>query len=269
MATIAEPMGYGPAREWLPELDIQAPARQRRLTVFFRMLLLIPQYIVLFFLGIVTFFVAVAGWFAALIAGRLPAFAATYLSQYVEWCTRVAASESLLVDTYPPFAFVAPDYPVRIELRPGKLNRLAVLLRIFLAIPAWIIEAVVTAGWGIASFFIWLIVLVLGRMPGTLFEATAAVVRYSMRVQAYWLMLTSSYPKRLFGDGHAPESRGIDGSGADGTGAARAPGTRPLLMTSGAKALLVVFIVLGIFAPGGGTSTTWTSNTTTTTSAHH
>jgi hypothetical protein len=122
--------------EWLPELDIDPPARQRRLTVLLRLLLLIPQFIVLAVLGLAAFVVAVIGWFAALVLGRLPEWAATFLAGYLEYSTRVDSSESMLVDRYPPFSFPAPDYPVRIELRPGNLNRLAVLLRIFLIIPA-------------------------------------------------------------------------------------------------------------------------------------
>lgn len=238
-----------PAGEWLPELDIAPPGRQRRLTVFFRLLLLIPQYLVMIVLGIVAFVVTVIGWFAALVIGRLPGWAAGYLSGYLTYSTRVSASESLLVDKYPPFSFSAPDYPVKVELRPGKLNRLAVLLRIFLIIPAAIVEALATAGWGVASFFIWLIVLIMGRMPQPLYDATAAVTRYSMRVEAYWLMLTSAYPKRLFGDGEAA------------SGVIRSSGTRPLLMASGARILLVVFIVLGALnAVFGGSSFSWSSN---------
>jgi uncharacterized protein DUF4389 len=261
MASVTMPAGMGSAGEWLPEMDIKAPPQQRRLTVFFRILLLIPQYFVLLFLGIATFFVAIFGWFAALFTGRLPEGVALYLSQYIEYYTRVAASESLLVDKYPPFALMAPDYPVQVELRPGELNRLAVLLRIVLIIPAAIIQAVVAGGWAVASFVIWLVVLVMGRMPESLFDATAAVLRYSMRVQAYWLMLTSSYPKRLFGDGQA----------AEGPGAVRVQGTRPLLMTSGARLLMVVFIVLGVvYLATGGSVTSWTSdNSSATSNAAH
>ena len=47
-------------------------APQRRATVIFRIILAIPQFFVLFFLGIAAFFVAVIGWFAALFTGRLP-----------------------------------------------------------------------------------------------------------------------------------------------------------------------------------------------------
>ena len=50
---------------------------QRRATVIFRIILAIPQFIVLFFLGIAAFFVSMIGWFAALFTGRLPEFAYT------------------------------------------------------------------------------------------------------------------------------------------------------------------------------------------------
>jgi hypothetical protein len=274
--------------EWLPELDVAPPARQRRLTVLLRLLLLIPQFIVLAVLGFVTFFAAIAAWFAALALGRLPGWAQAYLSGYVAYTTRVYASLYLLVDSYPPFGFTAPQSPVQVELRPGHLNRLAVLFRVILAIPAGVIAAVLTAGWQALSFFCWLVVLILGRMPAPLYEATAAILRYSMRLQAYFLMLTAAYPKRLFGDrltaGAYPRDTaqvgvtpaGVTPAGTDLAGAApagaaavasgRGSATRPLLLTSGGRVLLAVFIiigVLGIALPSGesssGTSTGYTA----------
>jgi hypothetical protein len=97
---------------------------------------------------------------------------------------------------------------------------------------------VLTAGWQALAFFCWLVVLILGRAPAPYFEATAATLRYTMRLQAYFLMLTSAYPKRLFGD--------PDPAGATPGETGRVSATRPLLLTSGGKVLLVVFIVLGV-----------------------
>jgi hypothetical protein len=225
--------------ELLPELDVMPPPRQRRLTVLLRLLLLIPQFIVLAVLGVAVFFVAIIGWFAALVTGHLPMWAYYFLSSYLSYATRVRASESLMIDTYPPFSFDAPEYPVQIELRPAELNRLAVLARIILVIPAAIVYSVLTAGWQVCAFFIWLIVLVAGRMPEPLFEATAAIARYLMRVEAYWLMLTTAYPKRLFGDG--------TGQAAPGTNA-----TKPFLMTTAGRVVLVVIIVIGVASAIGG-----------------
>jgi hypothetical protein len=236
--------------EWLPELDITPPARQRRLTVLFRLLLLIPQFIVLAVLGFLTFFAAIVAWFAALALGRLPDWAASYLSGYVVYTTRVHASLYLLVDSYPPFSFTAPGSPVQVDLRPGHLNRVAVLFRVILAIPAGIIAAVLVAGWDAVSFFCWLVVLILGRTPSPLFEATSAILRYTMRLQAYFLMLTPAYPKRLFGD-RAPSAVT---AGTPAAASGRGSATHPLLLTSAGKVLLAVFIVaglLGIALPSG------------------
>ncbi|MEV0531962.1 DUF4389 domain-containing protein [Kitasatospora sp. NPDC050463] len=230
--------------EWLPVLDMPPPGPQNRLTVLVRILLLIPQFIVLWALSVVAFFVTVIGWFGALFLGRLPGFAADYLSGYVPYETRVNAYLMLTHDRYPPFAFRTPGYPVQVELRPGELNRLAVFFRIVLVIPAMIIQAVLYAGWWAVSFISWLVVLILGRMPQPLFEATAAILRYRMRYTAYLLMLTSAYPKRLFGDEPAPVTGGP------------VSGTHPLVLSGGGRGLLVAFLVIGVLSSGASSITT-------------
>jgi Domain of unknown function (DUF4389) len=177
------------------------PAPQRRLTVFFRLIMVIPQFIVLYALNIAAEVVLVISWFAALFTGRVPAGLADFLAGYLRWYSRVAAYVWLLTDTYPPFALGEEEgYPIRVSLTPGRLNRLAVLFRLFLAIPALIVAAV--AGWGIAAaaLVIWLIVLIAGRMPDTLYQALAAILRYLIRLQGYWLLLSATYPGGLFGD---------------------------------------------------------------------
>lgn len=233
---------WGPV-EALPELDMPEQAHQRRLTVLLRLLLLIPQALVLIVLAVGAFFAAIGGWFAALVLGRLPDGIARYLTAYVGYDTRVYASAMLMTDRYPPFQLrPSADYPVRVEIpEPGPLNRLAVLFRIILVIPAAIVESVAAAGWWAVSFILWLIVLIMGRMPRTLFEASAAILRYSMRLKAYWLMVTPAYPKRLFGDGTLM-------AGAPPVGAEPDSATRPLLLGTGGKTLLVVFLVLGVLS---------------------
>ena len=225
--------------EFLPVLDVFPPERERRWTVLLRLLLLIPQGIVVALLGIVAAVVVFIGWFGALVLGRLPEFAADYLAKYLAYETRVEGYGMLLVDRYPPFAFDAPDYPVRIEVRPGELSRLAVFFRLLLVIPAGIVEAVIYSGWTVCCFFIWLVVLVLGRMPQAAFQAVASVLRYKVRIEAYMYLLTPAYPKRLLGD-----QPGRDYEPSWGMASA----TRPLVLTSGGQGLLVLFIVLGVIA---------------------
>ncbi|SEE36150.1 protein of unknown function [Streptomyces sp. 2131.1] len=235
----------GDADEFRPVLDIVEPARQRRLTVFFRLLLLIPHAVVLFFLEIAAFFTLVFGWFAALALARLPGPVYRFLAQVLAYRTRVGASVMLLVDSYPPFSLAQPPgYPVHIDVRPTRLNRLAVFFRLFLVIPAAIVQGLVTSGWWAPAVLWWLITLVLGRMPRPLFEATAATLRYEMRVSAYLSLLSPVYPKDLFGDDALSVPQGHPRSA-----------TRPLVMSTGAKALIVLFLVLGLL---GGVTTSVT-----------
>jgi Domain of unknown function (DUF4389) len=195
---------------------------QRRLTVLFRIILIIPQYFVLYALSVAAEVIAVIGWFAALFIGRLPEFAADFLGGYLGWQTRVIAYWLLLTDTYPPFTLGDADYPVRVAQQPGRLNRLAVLFRIFLAIPAGIVAALLYYGaCTIVLFIIWLIVLITGRMPDELYQAFAAVLRYLTRLNGYMLLLTSAYPAGLFGDRPGPGqpwSQGGAGGFAGGPG---------------------------------------------------
>ncbi|MGB6165881.1 MAG: DUF4389 domain-containing protein [Pseudonocardiaceae bacterium] len=247
------------AREVLPELDVFAPQRQRRATVLLRALLVIPQFLVLIGLGIAAIVVMVIAWFGALVLGRLPGWCAEFLGGYLRYATRVYAYLMLLVDIYPPFEWSPPDYPVSVQLTPGRLNRAAVLFRLILYIPAGLMTTFLVLGWEILALFFWVTVLILGRTPRPVFDATAAVVRYTMRAQAYFLMLTSAYPKWLFGDralvsaeypavpGLDPAVPGLDPAvpGLEGYPPPRSS-TRPLLLSIGGRALLIVIIVLGV-----------------------
>jgi hypothetical protein len=68
-------------------------------------LLAIPHYIVLFFLGIAAFFVAIIAWFAILVTGQYPRDLFDFVVGVGRWGLRVAAYTSLLVtDRYPPFS---------------------------------------------------------------------------------------------------------------------------------------------------------------------
>jgi Domain of unknown function (DUF4389) len=182
-------------------VEFPGPVPQRRLTILARLLLAIPQLFALWTLGVAAEAVVVVGWFGALFTGRLPDFAAEYLSGYLRWQTRVYGYLLLLTGQYPPFSLEDNDYPVRLRVRPGRLNRLAVLFRLVLAIPAMVVTGVLWFGLSLPTLFIiWLIVLFTGTMPGTIHQALAATARYFVRFAGYMLLLTGEYPTGLFGD---------------------------------------------------------------------
>ncbi|MFE1128245.1 DUF4389 domain-containing protein [Streptomyces albidoflavus] len=249
--------------ERLPQLDIPAPGPQRRLTVFFRLLLLVPHFVVLFFLHIAAWFATIATWFAALATARVPDPLYRFLAGYLGWATRVDAEAMLLVDRYPPFALHAPGYPVRVEVTGDRLNRLAVLFRLILLIPALIVQALASSGWWALGLIWWLIVLVMGRVPQPLFEASAAVLRFRMRTGAYAMMLTPAYPKGFFGD--RPGALGTDAEEAEEVGrvtenlGASGSATRPLVLGTPATVLLVVFLLAGLAGGASGSTSSYTT----------
>jgi hypothetical protein len=233
MASVPPYPAYPPAMPPQPvsplpaQVAVAEPAGQRRATVAFRIILVIPHLVVLYFLQIAAAVIAFIGWWAALFTGGLPDFAASYLEGYIRWYTRVSGYMYLLTDAYPPFTLDDdPAYPVRVAVPQRQpLNRLAVLFRFILAFPASIVTAVVTMGAGtIVGFIAWLATLVTGKLPASLHVAFTAVLRYLTRYSCYWLMLTPAYPDGLFGD--APGAAPGYGT-APGYGAAPGYGTPP------------------------------------------
>ncbi|WP_460717200.1 DUF4389 domain-containing protein [Nocardia heshunensis] len=249
---------YQGVQQW-PEpivgLDVFPPEQHRRWTVLLRAILAIPQLLVLVVLGLATAVVAVIGWFGALFLGALPAWCGDFLRSTLAYTIRVLAYMYLLVDVYPPFSLdVDANYPVRVQFpAPTPLNRLAVFFRFILAIPILALSSWFSTGWTVIAVIIWLIMLITGRMPAAVFQATAAVLRTQVRTDAYWLMLTPAYLTGAFGDGPTPEPGMLPAPGY-----APASPTRPLLVSQAAKVLLWIILVLGIlwsfFNPTGNYS---------------
>jgi hypothetical protein len=207
------------------QVAIAGPARQRRATVAVRAILAIPHLIALDVLGIAAFVVMVIGWFGALATGRLPTFAHGYLSGYLRWASRVSAYLLLLTDEYPPFAFDDDAYPVRVAVGPGRLNRLAVLFRFILSIPAAIMTALLGFGTMILVILAgWPALLITGKLPASLHQALAAVLRYTIRANYYMYLLTDTYPAGLFGDPPGSQPTAEPPFGGSGYAAPAGPG---------------------------------------------
>lgn len=95
-----EPGDYPPVRTgFAPELD-----DRNRVTVGFRLILAIPQIIVVLILGVAAIVAWVIGLFAVLFTGRWPEGLRAFVAGVMRWGTRVEAYVGLLTDTYPPFS---------------------------------------------------------------------------------------------------------------------------------------------------------------------
>ena len=81
-----------------------AESGRNRLTVFFRIIMIIPHYIILYFLQIAVQVVLLICWFIALFTGSIPAGMHNFIAGYNRWNLRYTAYAFLLTDEYPPFA---------------------------------------------------------------------------------------------------------------------------------------------------------------------
>ena len=77
---------------------------RNRWTVFLRVLLAIPHYILLVFLSIAAVVAVIIAWFAILFTGRYPRGLFDFVLGVLRWGNRVNAYAFVLVtDQYPPF----------------------------------------------------------------------------------------------------------------------------------------------------------------------
>ena len=185
--------------------------------------------------------VVIIGWFGALFTGRLPDFAEEFLSGVLRWVTRVYAYLYFLTTTIRRSASDREDqYPLVVDVPPPvRLNPLAVLFRIILVIPAWIVMAVALYGLGVVSIASWAMILFTGKLPSALHESTRAVIRFYTRVAGYFSMLTPEYPWGLFGDGPLDGERSAEATpGVRGSWAVR--------LSSEGRTALIVMLVIGV-----------------------
>lgn len=111
----------------------------------------------------------------------------------------------------PPAYPLAPDaYPVNISYdREARINRfwglpiIGQLVRWVLLIPHVIVLMLLTIVVVIQFLFAWIPVLLLGRYPGWGYRWTGGFLAYYLRVMAYALLLTPTYPPfSLSGEDH-------------------------------------------------------------------
>jgi hypothetical protein len=100
-ATVNEDPGDDPR----VRVDVTPQLEDRnRLTVAFRIILVIPHLLVLAVLGLALLFVAIIAFFAVLFTGRWPVGLRDFALGVGRWWLRVQAYLLLLTDPYPPFS---------------------------------------------------------------------------------------------------------------------------------------------------------------------
>ncbi|MFZ2177366.1 MAG: DUF4389 domain-containing protein [Rhodococcus sp. (in: high G+C Gram-positive bacteria)] len=197
-------------------------------------IMVIPHFVVLFFLGIAFFVTTVVAGFAILFTGRYPRGIFDFNVGVVRWMWRVQfySYSALGTDRYPPFTLQRTDYPADFEVEyPEGLSRGLVLVKWWLlVIPHYLILAVL-AGWfggwsvgaggaddgnyrspwifgsvlGILVLVAAVVLLFTGRYPTHVFDFVMGINRWAYRVLAYAALMRDEYPPfRLDQGGREP-----------------------------------------------------------------
>jgi hypothetical protein len=210
MSTPTAPSVY-PAR-----LDVDYTDVRNRVTVLFRIVLVIPIAIVY---GVLTAGATrtvydqsghvvsttsggiASGLFLAtllmiLFRRRYPRWWFDFVLELTRFATRIGAYVGLLTDEYPS---TVEEQRVHLELdypdAERDLNRWLPLVKWLLAIPHFVVLFFLSIGAVVAVVIAWFAILFTGRYPRGLFDYVVGVGRWGLRVEAYALLLvTDQYP---------------------------------------------------------------------------
>jgi hypothetical protein len=188
------PASAGPTPEHPVTLEVNDDRRRSRLTTFFRVFLTVPHIVWLLLWGMLAYVAVVAQWFFALVMGRPAAPLHRFLAAFVRYETHVGAFLFMVANPFPGFTG-RPGYPVDVHVPPpDRQSRWVTLFRLFLALPAFLMNVALNSLLFAAGVGGWFAALAIGRIPKGLRNAGAHALRYNAQVNAYELLLTGRYP---------------------------------------------------------------------------
>jgi uncharacterized protein DUF4389 len=176
-------------------LIVEDDLRRNRLTVFFRLLLAIPQAIWIAIWSILAYVVVIVAWFAALFTGRVPDGLHSFLARFLRASGHLTAYVFLLADPWPPFLGEPGSYPVDLRVDPPEpQSRVTVFFRVLLAVPALVLCYVFRIVNNIVAFLGWFYCLFTGRMHQGMRDISLWMLRFELQTYAYVMLLTGKYP---------------------------------------------------------------------------
>ncbi len=169
--------------------------RRSRVTVFFRLPLVIPHLVWLSLWSVLAGLAVILQWFVTLVIGRPARVFHRFLSRFVRYAFHVYAFGSLAANPFPGFLGEPGVYALDLVLPPpARQSRWKTLFRLLLAIPAFMVSGFLFVSLFIAAFLMWFTALAIGRVPEGLRNLSAYALRYSAQVNSYTYLLTDAYP---------------------------------------------------------------------------
>ena len=185
--TATQATGGYPARLNIDYVD----GPRNRLTVLFRVLMVVPIIVVSYGLAVVVWPVLMMMVFRQ----KYPRWWFDFNLELNRFSTRLSAYMGLLTDEYPSTdeeqgVHLEIDYP-----DASQLNRFLPLVKWVLLLPHYVVLFVLL--W-VASLLIvlgWFAILFTGKFPRGFHDFLVGVSRWGLRVQVYgWLLTTDEYP---------------------------------------------------------------------------
>jgi len=244
-----------PAPPYAVRLRAEYPKKLSRLSTFFRIILALPLIIMVailggggafFALGATLSFGLMSGlllvyWITVLIRGRPVRWIFETIVAIQRFVLRSQAYILLLPDRYPPFDGThLLSYEVDL---PDRVQRRQLLFwKTIVSIPQFFVVSLVSLVVGVFVFIAWFAILFTGNFPKGLHDFVVGWLRWSARVNAYWMSLTDVFP-----------AYGFSEEGARG-------GRTAYLLSAMVGALLMLALIGGIVAlivtPGKSVQTT-------------
>ena len=196
-------------------LEVDYPGQMDRMTTFFRLIWVIPIAIILGLLSETGgyHYVEQGGTMVQSTGGGITAglFLATVLmlvfrQRYPRWWFDLAVERARFSSRVGAYLFLLTDKdPSTVETQSvhleveypdaGRLNRWLPLVKWLLAIPHYIVLALLTIVVVLATIVAWFAILFTGSYPRGMFDFVVGVGRWWTRVWAYaFLLVTDTYP---------------------------------------------------------------------------
>jgi hypothetical protein len=170
---------------------------RNRLTVFFRLLLVIPWLFVAMFWGFAAYIAVFIAWFALLFTGRYPQGLYDFNAGFLRFITRTNGFCWLLTDEFPPFNGAEDStYPIKVLIEPPKeeYSRAKVFFRIILLIPVAILGYVMSIIQQVVGIVAWFVILFTGELSQGLYKPLRIATAYQAKALGYYMLLSEDFP---------------------------------------------------------------------------
>ena len=189
-------------KQYPVNLKIEYSEKSNKSTALFRLVLIIPIVIIL---AIISSYAEAL----SLAVGLLILFREKYPKWWFDWNVgitkftyRIVTYGLLMRDEYPS---TDDDQAVKVDIPypdvKKDLNRWMPLVKWILAIPHIIVLTFIFIAVVFCTIFAWFAILLTGRYPKVIFDFVEGFLRWSLRVNAYMLLLTTDeYPPFRLGE---------------------------------------------------------------------